>query len=161
MGFFSRKQLPDMPPLVELPEAGEPIIFDDEEQSAIDNKIKHEFDTQFQNVPKEAAEILSQEFAADALRNITQLRLSRNDLKGAASSNIKVLGTTPVIKPSDWLLLAKIFALHGDSIRAKSFISEANNTHKESGIDKIDSYVKEGWKIRIAEVTNIIDAIQR
>jgi len=60
--------------------------------------------------------------------------------------------------PNDWLILAKIFALHGDSIRAKNFVAAANRTHKKFGFDKMTN---EGWKIQVQKVQDIIDSIKR
>lgn len=163
MGLLRRRQSPDIPPLVEAPKAGEPIVFDEEEQLAIDKEIKYQFDNLFKDkvFPDAVTNTLSKGFAADGLRKVVKLRLHSNDLKGAASTSMKLLGISLEIMPSDWLILAKIFALHGDSIRANNFIAEANKTFKKFRFDKLGNYSNEGWKIQVQEVMNIIDSIQR
>ena len=77
MGFFSRRQSPDMPPLVEAPKAGEPIVFDEEEQKAIDGEIQRRLDYLKHDsggkvFPKGVTETLSRGFSADALRNVVE-----------------------------------------------------------------------------------------
>ncbi len=166
MGLFRRRQSPDIPPLVDLPKAGEPIVFHEEEQQAIDEQVQRELDYLKHDsggkvFPKEVTEILSTGFATDALRNVVKRRLSRSDLKGAASTSMKLFGIALEIMPSDELILAKIFALHGDSIRANNFIAAANKTFKKLRFDKMGDYSNEGWKIQVQEVMNIIDSIQR
>lgn len=165
MGFFSKRQSPDMSPLVEVPKAGEPMVFDEEEQKAIDGEIQRRLDYLKHDsggkvFPKEVSETLSQGFAVDALRNVVQRRIYQDDLKGAASTCMKLLGIALEIMPNDWLILAKIFALHGDSKRANNFIAQANKTFRKLRFDKMGDYSNEGWKIQVQEVMNIIDSIQ-
>ncbi|MFC1909271.1 hypothetical protein ACFLXD_05405 [Chloroflexota bacterium] len=45
MGFLSGRQSPNMPPLVELPKGGDPIVFDDDEQRVTDREIKYQHET--------------------------------------------------------------------------------------------------------------------
>ena len=165
MGFFSKHQSPDMPPLVEAPKAGEPIVFDEEEQQAIDKKVQREleylsYDSKGKVFPAKVIEGLTVMYAKDALRKIVQQRLACNNLEGAATTNIKLLGIATEIMPHDYLSLAKIFALHGDSKRAKNYISAADNTRKKLRMDKSSSLANEGWRVQVAEVTNIIHSIQ-
>ncbi len=132
MGFLRRRQAPDMPPLVEAPKGGEPIIFDEEEQLAIDKEIKYQFDTFHKDkiYPDIIAEPLSKTFAADGLRKVVNSRLHSGDFKGAASTCMKLLGISIIPHP-DWLLLAKIFALYGDTVRSKGFLDNAKKTRKQ------------------------------
>jgi hypothetical protein len=160
MGFFNKRQSKNLPPLVELPKAGEPIVFDDEEQHTISEQVERRLeyfkhDSGNKIFPKEVIETLSQGFAADALEGIVIKRINNKDLKGAASSCMKLLGMRLEILPSDWLLLAKILVLYGDSRRAKNYVDAANKTHKKS---KHDEMSIKGWEIQVQEVNNIIEA---
>lgn len=154
MEFFSKEQLPEMPPLVEAPKGGEPIVFDEEEQQAIDKEVQRRIETVSQGnvLPTKVIETLSVGFAADALRNVVQWRIYRNDLKGAASTCMKLLGIS-LERSGDWLLLAKILALHGDTVRSGHFLDVAKKEHRKCGETKdTEAY----WQGKVQEVEDII-----
>lgn len=157
MGFFGKEQRPDMPPLVEAPKGGEPIVFDGEEQQAIDKEVQRRLeylrhDSGGKIFPAEVIETLSAGFAADALRNVVQWRILRSDLKGAASTCMKLLGIS-IERSGDWLLLAKILALHGDIARSKHFIEVAKKERRKYGETK---ETRAYWDGKVQDVENII-----
>lgn len=154
MGFFSKEQPPEMSPLVEAPKGGEPIVFDEEEQQAIDEEVQRRLETVSQGkvLPAKVTETLSAGFAADALRNVVQRRIYRSDLKGAASTCMKLVGIS-IERSEDWLLLAKILALHGDIVRSKHFINVAKTERRKYGETKD---TKAYWQSRVQDVEDII-----
>jgi len=154
MGFFSKEELPEIPPLVEVPKGGEPIVFDEEEQQAIDGEVQRRLEAVSQGkvFPAKVIETLSMGFAADALRNVVQRRIYNNDLKGAASACMKLLGIS-LERSGDWLLLAKILAIHGDIARSKHFINVAKKERNKYGETKD---TKAYWQSKIQDVEDII-----
>lgn len=150
MGFFRKQQSSDMPPLVEEIKGGEPIIFDDEEKRAIDKEIKYQYDNFYKDriFPKDVAETLQVAFATLALRKLAKSKLSSGDLKGAASTCIKLLGLAAsgnVVYEGDWVLLAEIFAQHGDIVRAEGFLTIAKKVHKEN--KNIHEEYRRKWRV--------------
>jgi hypothetical protein len=157
MRVFRRQKLPSMPPLVEAPKGGEPIVFDGEEQQSIDKEIKRQYDNILKDkiIPEVVAEPVNKVFAADGLRKVVQSRLNSGDLKGAASTCLKLLGIS--IEPSnDWLLLAKIFALHGDVVRAKGFLDNAKNARKEYKEEHLKPMLEQTGKGGLGDLTDSI-----
>lgn len=158
MGFLGRRRQADIPPLVEAPKAGEPIVFDEEEQRAIEKEIKYQYDNFYKDriFPKDIAEKLQNGFAARALREIAKSKLSHGDLKGAASTCIKLLGLSAIYE-GDWLLLAEIFAKYGDTERARGFIETAKKVHKKNKTVDTDTPEFESvWKNMVNKVQQII-----
>ena len=154
MGFFSKEQLPKVPPLVEAPKGGEPIVFDEEEQQVIDEEVQRRLETVSQGkvFPAKVVETLSVGFTADALRNVVQRRIYHNDLKGAASTCMKLLGIS-LERSDDWLLLAKVLALHGDIARSRHFLSVAKKERRKYGETKD---TKAYWQSKVQDIENII-----
>ncbi len=155
MGFSRSRQYPNMPPLVEALKGGEPIVFDGEEQQAIDKEIKYQYDNYYKDkiFPKDIAETVSKVFAADGLRKVVKSRLNSSDLKGAASTCLKLLGIS--IEPSnDWLLLAKIFALHGDIVRSKGLLDNAKNARKEYKEKHLKPMLEQTGKEGLGDLTD-------
>ena len=157
MGFFSKERSPEMPPLVEAPKGGEPIVFDEEEQQTIDEEVQKQLDYLKHDsggrvFPREVTETLSIGFAADALRNVVQRRIYHSDLKGAASTCMKLLGIS-VERSGDWLLLAKILALHGDIASSRHFLNVAKKERSKYGGTKD---TKAYWQSRLQDVEDII-----
>jgi len=156
MGFLRRRERADIPPLVEPPKGGEPIVFDEEEQRAIDKEIKYQYDNFYKDriFPKDVAETLQSGFAARALREIAKSKLSRGDLKGAASTCIKLLGLSAIYE-GDWLLLAEIFAEHGDIVRSKGFLDTAKKVHRRNKMGGTSEF-ESVWGNMVQKVRNII-----
>ena len=154
MGFFRKEQQPEMPPLVEAPKGEEPIVFDEEEQQAIDKEVQRRLEavSQGKTFPAAVTETLSKGFAADALRNVVQWRINRSDLKSAASTCMKLLGIS-IIPSNDWLLLAKILALYGDTVRSRHFINVAEKERRKYGETKD---TKAYWERSVQDVEDII-----
>ena len=163
MGFFRSRQSPDMPPLIEEVKAGEPIVLDKQEQDAIDKEIKYQYDNFYKDriFPKDVTETMQAGFASSALMRLAKSKLSSGDLKGAASTCIKALGLAAsrnVVYEGEWLLLAEIFAQHGDIVRSRGFLDIAKKVHKKN---KIGGPFEPVWKNNVQRVQDIIRSKQR
>jgi len=158
MGFFRKRQSLDMPPLIEEIKAGEPIVFDEEEQRAIDREIKYQYDNYYKDkiFPKDVAEEMQNAFASEALKKLAKSKLSSGDLKGAASTCMKSLGLFPKYE-GNWLLLAEIFAEHGDVARSIGFLGIAKSVHErnKTETEKIPGF-ESVWKNNVQRVRDII-----
>jgi hypothetical protein len=157
MGFLMKRQMPELLPLIEAPKGGEPIVFDEEEQQAIDENVQRQLDYLKHDsggriFPREVTETLSIGFAVDALRNVVQRRTYHSDLKGAASTCMKLLGIS-VERSGDWLLLAKILALYGDAVRSRHFLNVAKKERRKYGETKD---TKAYWQSKLRDVEDII-----
>jgi len=154
MGFLSKGKLPEMPPLVEAPRGGEPIVFDEEEQKAIDKEVQRRLEVVSQGkvLPNNVTETLSIGFATDALRNVVQRKIYHKDLKGATSTCMKLLGIS-IERSGDWVLLAKILALHGDTVRSRHFLNVAKKERRKYGETKD---TKAYWQSKVQDVEGII-----
>ena len=156
MGLFRSRQSADVPPLVEAPKGGEPIVFDEKEQRAIDREIKYQYDNYYKDriFPKDVAETMENAFAARALSELAKSKLHSGDLKGAASTCIKAVGLFPKYE-AYWLLLAEIFAEHGDTVRSRGFLDTAKKVHKGNRDVHISEF-EPVWKDKVQKVQDII-----
>jgi len=159
MGISRKRQLPDTPPLIEEVKAGEPIILDKQEQDVIDSEIEIRFpelkDRLFpQNVVDTALTTIVTVVGQEALHRLARMKLFRDDLKGAASTCMKSLGLFGG-QDSDWLLLAEIFAEHGDIVRARGFLDIAKKAHKKNK-NIHEKNFEPVWKNNVQRVQDII-----
>lgn len=168
MGFSRKRQSPDIPPLIEEIKAGEPIVLDKQEQDAIDSQIKTRFpELKGRIFPKEVADVVLNVVGQEALHRLARMRLISGDLKGAASTCVKSLGLFGGYE-KDWLLLAEIFAEHGDIVRSRGFLDkaqEARKKHKKSlgkslekikGKNEIQRAGDNIWENEVQRVQDII-----
>ena len=66
---------------------------------------------------------------------------------------MKLIGIS--IEPSnDWLLLAKIFALHGDIVRSKGFLDYAKNARKEYNKKHLKPMLEQTGKGGLGDLTD-------
>jgi len=145
-----------MPPLIEELKAGEPIVFDEEEQRVIDREIEYQYDNYYKDkiFPKDVAEEMQNAFASEALKKLAKSKLSSGDLKGAASTCIKSLGLFGKYE-GGWLLLAEIFAEHGDIVRSKGFLDFAKKLHKKNKKVHEKSF-EPFWENEVQRIQDII-----
>ncbi|MBE9513267.1 MAG: hypothetical protein IMY77_04370 [Chloroflexi bacterium] len=162
MGFFHKRQFPDMPPLIEEVKAGEPIVLDKQEKGAIDRQIKMRFpELKGKVFPKNVADMVLNVVGQEALRRLARLKLASGDSKGAASTCVKSLGLFGG-KDSDWILLAEIFAEHGDIIRARNALETAKRFHKKepkTPLEPLPTH-EPAWKSEVQRVQDIIRSKQ-
>ena len=160
MGFPRKRQSPDIPPLVEELKGGEPIVFDEDEQRAIDRELKrHEKSFKGRIFSKDVAETIENGLASEALMELAKSKLHSGDLKGAASTCIKSLGLFSKYE-GGWLLLAEIFAEHGDIVRSRGFLDKAKEVHKKNK-NIHEKNFEPVWKNNVQRVQDIIRSKQR
>ncbi|MFC1909272.1 hypothetical protein ACFLXD_05410 [Chloroflexota bacterium] len=98
-------------------------------------------------------------FAAEALRELAKSRLPSGDIKGAASSCVKSLGLFGEYE-GGWLLLAEIFAEHGDNVRSKGFLDTAKKVHKKNKATHPSGF-EPMWQNMVQNVQDIIKSKER
>lgn len=136
MGIFRHQPRPSLPPLVEPPQAGQPIVLDDEEQRWVDRGLASFFEQGERNgylYPEEIRTPLENVLAAEELVNLAKLRLDAGELRKAALTCFKALGLYPK-DINAWILLARAHAEYGDHIRAKNLLDGAVSAMDELGL---------------------------
>lgn len=150
-GIFRRKSRPSLPPLVEPPQAGQPIILDEEEQRRVDRRLAFFFGQEEMKgriFPKDVLTTLENSLAAQELVDLARLRLDAGELRKAASSCIKALGLDSKNELA-WIRLARAHAEYGDYIRAKNCLDEAVRTMAKIGLrSDVDPWCREIRAVR-------------
>ena len=149
-GNKKKDQKSTLPPLIQTPTGGEAIVFDNEEQAAIDIHLggiaEGLTDTAF---PSDTATGIEEGIGATALLEVAQRRMDSGDLRGAASAAVKAIGLAAYM-PHTWLMLAEAEARYGDYRAARSFLSKADQAARSIGLK--DSY----WRSRSDVVRGMI-----
>ena len=137
MPLFGNKKQEDnstLPPLIQAPRGGEAIVFDNEEQSAIDIALggiaEGLNDTA---LPGDAANGIEAGIGATALLEVAQRRMDSGDLRGAASASVKAIGLAAYM-PDTWLMLAEAEARYGDYRAARSFLNKSDQAARSMGL---------------------------
>ncbi|MHB8516320.1 MAG: hypothetical protein ACYC9X_11230 [Dehalococcoidia bacterium] len=112
---------------IEAPTGGEPIVFDNEEQSAIDCAIGRIAEGLKDTVlPVDKAARMEEGIGAIALLEVARRRMDSGDLRGAASAAVKAIGLAAYL-PNTWLMLAEE-ARYGDYQAARSCLSQSDQS---------------------------------
>lgn len=146
MPLFGRKQQPPAEPLITAPVGGEEIVLDEEERVYIERSSRFVTDgLKDQVFEEQVAQGIQDGLTASALVELARERMTRGDLKGAASSAVKAIGLASYM-PSAWLMLAESFARYGDPQRAQFFIKKAEEAARAAGLR--DEY----WRAELQQV---------
>lgn len=124
---FRHQRKPSLPPLVEPPQAGQPIILDEEEQLWVDRRLAQFFGQKKMKgriFPKDVLTRLVDGLASTELVDLAEKRLDAGELREAASTCLKALALD-LNNIMAWVELARAHAEYGDYIRAKNFLDEA------------------------------------
>jgi hypothetical protein len=123
-------------PLIEPPEAGQEIRFDDEEVASIERHSQYILKGLKGYVfEKGVADTVETGLIAAALADLARTRMANGDLHGAASSAMKAIGVAAWY-PFAWLRLAEAHARYGDARRAKSLLKKASQAARGSGLSR-------------------------
>lgn len=144
--WFRRQPQEDIPPLVEIPRAGDQIELDEEELKAaartelgrVLQKAEDEGRRFTESVERELEDFATAEGLARLL-DLARSRLNASDLTGGARTCVKVIGIAATMynprvfaEFEAWLLLAEIYAEHGDKGRSRSSLNTANEKASET-----------------------------
>lgn len=144
--WFGRQPNEDIPPLVEMPRAGDQIELDEEELKAAARtelgRVIQKAETEGRRFTRSVERELEDYATAEGLAKLLDLARSRidaSDLTGGARTCVKVIGIAGTMHNprifaefEAWLLLAEIFAEHGDKGRSRSFLHTANEKASET-----------------------------
>lgn len=127
---------PTIAPLADVPNPGDPIVFDAEEEQAIQRSLATFFSmSKLEDRPlsEEQSEVLETTATLIALDELARRRIDQGELSEAASTCIKIIGVGGSKNPTPFLLLARAHAEHGDYARASAIIDGAQRDMRKHG----------------------------
>ncbi len=140
------------------------IVFEREEEAAINKEIEQNKDILQERVnPKNVIEMMESGLAASSLAGLAEIKLETGDLQSAFSCCIKSLALFDSHE-LNWVLLAKILAIHGALGASKKCLDYAQKVHEANGKaqpELLEKDYEEHWLHRNNQVIDIIDKGKR